>query len=101
MAPRPTGGADGFLVNNPIANRVQRDYYPRMKFRSTVVVTVCAGFIALAIANLVRHHYWFAAMWLGLGVAWLFRAKREAAPDDSNAKTLDLDSTPRPQSPSN
>jgi hypothetical protein len=71
-----------------------------MSFRFSVVVIVVAGSFALAIANLVRHHYWFAAMWLGLGVAWFFRAKKEATPDDSSAKTLDLDSTPRPQSPS-
>jgi hypothetical protein len=95
------GGVDTFLFTSAIANHAHRYSYPGMSYRSSVVVMIWAGYFALGIASLAQHHYWFAAIWLGLGVVWFFRGRKASTLDDLSSKTLGLDSTPGPQSPFN
>lgn len=62
----------------------------------TVVIWSC--YLALGFANLARHHYWFGAIWLGLGAIWFVRGIKAANLDELNTTTLGLNPVPRPRS---
>jgi hypothetical protein len=65
-----------------------------MSSRSSVVM-IWSCYFALGCAHLARHHYWSAAIWMGLGLIWFLRGFKASRLDDLSGDTLGLKSKRR------
>ena len=93
-----TNSIDTFLVNNPIANHVGREYNWAMVSRSDMLLNWSFSF-ALACGYLFQRSYWFGVTWLALSVIWFVRGINVGNLDELTTNTLGLNSTPRSKSP--
>jgi hypothetical protein len=64
----------------------------------SMTVAIWSCYLALGLANLAQHHYWFGVAWLALSVIWFVRGMKAANLDELNATTLGLNPRPRPRS---